>query len=435
MSSQNPSSADSRPSEQQHGQSLMIETRLSLEPSRPLPFVAPASVIARRTLGILLLMITVVLWTASNFLASFIFADNTYSKPYFVTYINTSFFAISLVPIFLNIAHKQGYSSLRNAFSRSCQGYSRAPQEDAPKSMDAEERSESSAHLLGTDEEGLPHPNISDKAEIEPILTVYETAKLSLEFCLLWFIANYLIAACLQYTTVASSTILTSTSSIWTLVFGTMFRVEKFSARKLIGVLASLTGIVLISMVDLSSDNEDNRGDFPYKSQGEIALGDTMAFLSAVMYGIYAVVMKKRIGNEDRVNMPLFFGLVGLFNVLLLWPGFVVLHFTGVETFELPPTGKVWSIVLINSISSLVSDFCWAYAMLLTTPLVVTVGLSLTIPLSLIGQIMLSSQYSSAMYWVGAGVVLLSFLFINHEAQQDDGKRGERGEISGGGVI
>lgn len=95
------------------------------------------------------------------------------------------------------------------------------------------------------------------------------------------------------------------------------------------------------------------------------------------MYGIYTVVMKKRIGNEDRVNMPLFFGLVGLFNVVFLWPGFVILHFTGVETFELPPTGMIWTIVLVgysttiflfdridekqlNSLSSFVSDYCWA---------------------------------------------------------------------------
>jgi len=240
-------------------------------------------------------------------------------------------------------------------------------------------------------------------------------------FCMLWFLANYLVAACLEYTSVASSTILTSTSSIWTLIFGVLFRVEGFSYKKLIGVLASLAGIVLISSVDLSGkDNDENRGNFPHKSQGEIAIGDAMAFGSAIMYGIYAIVMKKRIGNEDRVHMPLFFGLVGLFNVVFLWPGFILLHFTRVERFELPPTGKIWTIVLLNSASSFVADYSWAYAMLLTTPLVVTVGLSLTIPLSLIGQMILSSQYSSALYWVGACVVLLSFLFINHESKDED---------------
>ena len=48
--------------------------------------------VARRTLGITLLLFTVCLWTVSNFLASYIFSDNTYSKPFFLVYINTSIF-------------------------------------------------------------------------------------------------------------------------------------------------------------------------------------------------------------------------------------------------------------------------------------------------------------------------------------------------------
>lgn len=44
----------------------------------------------------------------------------------------------------------------------------------------------------------------------------------------------------------------------------------------------------------------------------------------------------------------------------------------------------------------------------------------MTIPLSLIGQMMISAQYSSALYWVGAVIVLLSFLVINHESKEED---------------
>lgn len=58
--------------------------------------------------------------------------------------------------------------------------------------------------------------------------------------------------------------------------------------------------------------------------------------------------------------------------------------------------------------------------MLLTTPLVVTVGLSLTIPLSLLGEIFQYQQYSSFIYWIGAAVVFVSFVFVNHETKQDD---------------
>lgn len=206
-------------------------------------------------------------------------------------------------------------------------------------------RSSSISRDLGVrDAIGNSHLNLGSSRR----LTLLETAKLSLEFSMIWFVANYFTASCLQYTTVASSTILTSTSSMWTLIIGALVHVEHFTIKKFLGVLASLAGIVLISTVDMSGNNDENRGSFPHKTQGEIALGDAMAFISAILYGCYSVLMKKRMGDEGHVNMPLFFGLVGLFNVILLWPGFIILHFTGVETFELPPTGRILAIVLVS---------------------------------------------------------------------------------------
>ncbi|TKA41430.1 hypothetical protein B0A54_06333 [Friedmanniomyces endolithicus] len=264
-------------------------------------------------------------------------------------------------------------------------------------------------------------------------LSLPETARLSLEFCFLWFLANYFVAACLEYTTVASSTILTSTSSVFTLLFGALFGVERFTLRKLLAVSASLTGIILISSVDLSGNNTDDehRGDFPEKTLREVAVGDALALLSAVLYGIYAVFLKRRIADESRVNMPLFFGLVGLFNVVFLWPGFVILHFTGAEPFALPPSKWVTGIILCNSAASMISDLAWAYAVLLTSPIVVTVGLSMTIPLSLIGQQLLNSQTASPLYWVGAAVVVLSFIFVSQEEKSEEVKGVAEGEGEG----
>jgi len=92
-------------------------------------------------------------------------------------------------------------------------------------------------------------------------------------------------------------------------------------------------------------------------------------------------------------------------------------------------------IILANSIASFFSDMSWAYAMLLTTPLVVTVGLSLTIPLSLIGEMIQYAQYSSWVYWVGAGIVFISFVFVNHESQEDcEGGSKEQGPETMAGI-
>ncbi|KAF2163339.1 hypothetical protein M409DRAFT_68604 [Zasmidium cellare ATCC 36951] len=391
----------------------------------------------RRVVGLTLLAVTIFLWTATNFLASTIFADDTYSKPYLVTYINTSFFIVPLIPIIINKAYRNPEEIKRwkeEILSRISSQYALLKQEDEHSYHDSPNLTSSRRRSLSP----FPDVVLGDAMErsqelpakasliAEPTatsapLTISETAMLSLEFCLLWFLANYFVAACLQYTTVASSTILTSTSSVFTLIFGAIFRVEKFTLRKCLGVLASLAGIVLISTIDLSgkTGDDEHRGDFPEKSIREIAIGDCLAFLSAVMYGLYAVFMKKRIPDESRVEMPVFFGLVGIINVLILWPGFIILHVTGVETFELPPSGFVTAIILCNSIGSLVSDIAWAYAVLLTSPIVVTVGLSITIPCSLIGQMILNNQTAGPFYWLGACIVVLSFLFVNNEEKKD----------------
>lgn len=232
-------------------------------------------------------------------------------------------FAISLIPMFIRYLAQRGIHGLRSDTRRIWAEYRYQATVASPTT--GEEGPEVHERLLVN--EHSPEWNSTEEK-----LGFRETAVLSLEFCILWFLANYLSSACLQYTSVASVTILTSTSSVWTLVFGAIFGVETFSMRKLVGVLASLAGVALISMVDLSGKSDENRGSFPHKTPGQIALGDTMAFMSAVLYGIYVTVMKRRVGNEDKVNMQLFFGLVGVFNLSLLWPVFFVLHWTGMET-------------------------------------------------------------------------------------------------------
>lgn len=193
-------------------------------------------------------------------------------------------------------------------------------------------------------------------------LGLVQTARLAAQFCMLWFLANYFAIACLQFTTVGSTTILTSTSGVWTLIFGALIRVERFTLRKALGVLASLIGVILISRVDLSSSSPStpddavtpsDGGNDPYSSKtpAEIALGDAMAALSAIVYGVYTIVMKKQVGDESRVNMQLFFGLVGLFNVFLLWPGFILLHVLDIEKFSLPTENRIWVIILVHPLS------------------------------------------------------------------------------------
>jgi solute carrier family 35 protein F5 len=275
----------------------------------------------------------------------YIFSDHTYDKPFFLVYLNTSVFAVSLIPMIIQYIMKHGFSSLKTRTGELWLELRQGTPSPHKTVHDDDDDAVAGERLLVDDEGSL---EAFDLPVPEEKLSLRETAWLSLEFCMLWFLANYFASACLEYTSVGSVTILTSTSSVWTLVFCAVFKVEGFTYRKLMGVLASMAGVILISSIDLSGASDDNRGNFPHKTRAQIAIGDAMAFFSAIVYGMYVTVMKRSVGNEDRVDMPLFFGLVGLFNVLFLWPGFFILHFTGIEPFEMPPTGKVWVIVIVS---------------------------------------------------------------------------------------
>lgn len=56
-------------------------------------------------------------------------------------------------------------------------------------------------------------PPLEEPAELDlPPLTERETARLALVFCFFWFVANWSVNASLGYTSVASTTILSSMS-------------------------------------------------------------------------------------------------------------------------------------------------------------------------------------------------------------------------------
>ncbi|KAK6350027.1 hypothetical protein TWF696_006277 [Orbilia brochopaga] len=363
--------------------------------------------LSRRAFGIALLLLVVTLWVTSSFLVSHIFTDDSYVKPYLVVYLSTSSFTVYLIPWGIkqlfkrpNVRRLFRLEPLRGGKSRLDTRYSRinddveADEDEGPQGL---------------------HTKLSTR----------ETMRLSAQFCLLWFVANWFAGACLEYTTVASTTILSATSSIFTLIFAALFKVERFSWAKVLAITVSMAGVVLISTADAKngeSESEPTSADErePHHTVAEILLGDGMALFGALVYGLYTVLLKVRIGHESRVSMQLFFGFVGLFNFLCLWPGLIILHYTGYEKFELPPSTNVCIIILINCSITVVSDFCWVFAMMYTTPVIVTVGLSLSIPMALFGDTIISSLKLSWTYWLGACLVFGAFFVVNNSVKDDE---------------
>ncbi|KAJ3868761.1 hypothetical protein EV359DRAFT_31665 [Lentinula novae-zelandiae] len=355
-------------------------------------------------IGISLLLVVVFLWTTSNFVtqAGFdkasIFRDlfqDGYEKAFLVTYLNTSAFTLYLLPFLI-----KSYLPKITAAWR------------------VTKTSRYGAHVTHRHER-----RPSGSSELPPF-TVRETSDLAFIFCFIWFAANWTLNASLNYTSVASATILSSTSGFFTLGLGRIFHIETLTLAKIGAVSTSFVGVLLVALSDSSQTSSESENLVSTSISIRHALGDSLAVFSAVFYAFYVILLKVRIRSESRIDMKMFFGFVGLFNIILCWPIGVILHVTGVERFELPSSEKAVGALLVNMAITWSSDYLYVLAMLKTTPLVVTIGLSLTIPLAVLGDFFLSNPVRLPVL-AGALLVLISFVVVgvddaNAEQQQQD---------------
>lgn len=467
-------------------------------------------------LGLINLLSVVVFWVASSFLVNALVEEDTYKKPFFITYINTGCFCFYLIPYLkhkdlsisrfirqlkwdyqktlnkkrlysiidcmndeersigtpphqvtpslqdshlvnsdsLAIAnqkiaylHHQENSNPASPLLLSPQAsgnstptettdeaittcsYGTIPPHDEPRRLRQLSVIEETMSLPSSDEQDHAHQNellstkSSDPLEEDLDINIYETVLLSLQFVILWFLANLATNASLSYTTVASQTILSSTSSFFTLLIGFLYSVEKINTNKVTGIVLSFLGVVIVTKVDTSGSSESSP-DIPIKPASLILIGNALALGGALIYGIYTILLKVRItiphlNKERNLNTHLFFGFVGIFCLVLLWPIIILLHWLGWETFELPSTRETIILLSINAAITFISDLCWCKAVLLTSPLTVTVGLSMTIPLAMVGDWVIKRVSVNGWYLFGAVIVTLGFLIINQDEQHD----------------
>ncbi len=340
----------------------------------------------RWTLGLIMLAVVVLSWVLSSFLISDIFENDLYRKPFFITYINTATFIFYLIPYLKKVI--KGY--IENG---------------SLKYKEIEE------DFLDSSDEELA---LNAESEYNAKLSLSETIKLSAQFCVVWYLANLATNASLSYTSVGSQTILSSTSSFFTLLIGALAKTESFSNVKIFGLVLSFIGVIVITKSDSDTVSSDIE-----RTPLSIFIGNSLALAGALLYGVYATLLKYRIRDESRINMKVFFGFVGVFNLFFLWPSLIIFHYTGVEKFELPSGTFVISIILINCLITFISDFCWVKAMLLTSPLIVTVGLSTTIPFAMIGDIIFKGEKITVLYVIAASMICISFFVINKDAEND----------------
>jgi solute carrier family 35, member F5 len=228
------------------------------------------------------------------------------------------------------------------------------------------------------------------------------TARAAAWIAPVWFGANLCYNASLRTTSVTSSTIISCTSSLWTLLLSALFAREKLTWRKALGVALCVAGGTVVGLVDTS----DRSSSSSSSSSSRSLLGDLLAVASAALYGVYSTVLAVHVPDDTSVAMPLLFGYLGAISAAACAPLFALYRhaFAGL-------TSRALGLILLTGVfDSIIADLLWARAVVLTTPTVASVGLALTIPLAFVTDFILHSIVPSAVQALGAVLVVSGFV-------------------------
>eukprot|EP01065_Artemidia_motanka_P032051 TRINITY_DN3905_c4_g3_i1.p1 TRINITY_DN3905_c4_g3~~TRINITY_DN3905_c4_g3_i1.p1 ORF type:complete len:448 (+),score=143.21 TRINITY_DN3905_c4_g3_i1:97-1344(+) len=335
----------------------------------PTPSPAPTLGCSDHTLGVVLIVLVAVIWVAASQLIRAIFDDLNFDKPFFLTYFNTCGFSVWLLAALVVPSWRSELTSRQRA----------------------------------------PRPSTGSwwAAATTPGVRMY--LGIAFTFWPAWMLANYLFNVSLDHTSVASNSVLSNTSSLWTMLLSAALLGDKFNAFKTLAVVVTIGGAAMVAQADSKSKAGSGSGSDSSEDWG----GDLLALLSAFMYGVYTVLLKLRLPADTDVRMPIVFGFVGLSVLLCCWPLLLVLNATGAENFEWPAPRVLGWLVLNTAVGTNLSDVIWARAVVLTSPLVATLGLSLTIPLGMVSDVILHGKAFSLEYVGGSCLVLAGFVLAN----------------------
>jgi solute carrier family 35 protein F5 len=390
--------------------------------------IAPAR--RRRFLGVLLILMVVLLWTASSVAVQLVFESARYRKPFFLTYLSTS-----LLTVYLPWYPKR----MKRLASLCAASVSWTIPAAASNARRTNRRANYDLLAAGKTDSAV---SALDLATQQQQAAAAELA-VAMRLCVIFFAYQLCYNVGLELSTVSTVTVISTSSGLWTLLFSALRLGERVGPVKFLSTLLTFAGVLLVVAAAEEgggADGDDMLTGFlaPYRRLADRALaargglgghlgghassnarwGNGATLLSALLYGAFAAQLKYDVPTEDVIPVPYLFGLLGLLTFLLFMPCIAILHFLRLEYFSLPSQATLLALVLNGLLGSVLSNMLLARAMLLASPLVATLGLSLTIPLGIgadglrgRGHFGVGAMVGTAFVWAGfVGVSAAEYL-------------------------
>jgi len=198
---------------------------------------------------------------------------------------------------------------------------------------------------------------------------------------------------------------------------------EKVTWSKMLSTALSVIGVFLVTFDSIGSNQW-------YTSKSEVT-GIGLALLAIFFFALYAVLMKcieispstrqvisgpiphapQMVGASDGMNV---LGLLGFWNMILVIPFLALAHVFKWEAFELPTDMETWSLLFINAGLNTLFNIGLLMGIAFATPFTMSLGLILSIPLSIFLDTLLNNYLLGTQASIGAGCIMFGYVFMTY---------------------
>jgi drug/metabolite transporter (DMT)-like permease len=240
-----------------------------------------------------------------------------------------------------------------------------------------------------------------------------------------WYVA-------VNMTTPSDLTAIYNCSAFFAYAFSVPLLKEKLRWDKSFAVLVAIIGVLVVAYGGKNTPASPDAKD-PEKEAENRLLGNIIIGVGSVLYGLYEVLYK-RLACPPEGTSPgrgmifanTFGSLIGAFTLGVLWIPLPILHYTGLEAFQLPRGEQAW-MMMISVIANVTFSGCFLVLISLTSPVLSSVAALLTIFLVAIVDWLLTNEALSPGAIVGGLLIIGAFILLTwstfKEMQDDKRKR------------
>ena len=252
-----------------------------------------------------------------------------------------------------------------------------------------------------------------------------------------WYVA-------VDMTSPSDLTAIYNCSAFFAYVFSIWLLKDKFRFDKMFSVGIVIAGVLVVAYGDkqetkapghsggASGGRPAGSGEASSRLAGNLIIG-----VGSVLYGLYEVLYKKLAcppegtsPGRGMIFANTFGSMIGVFTLTVLWIPLPILHYTGIEPFELP-RGKAAGLLAISTLSNAIFSGSFLVLMSLTSPVLSSVAALLTIFLVAIVDWLITSKPLSVAALLGGSLIIVAFVMLSwatYREMDQERKKREREE-------